>query len=651
MDRSLALSRIRRLDEMTYAMDKWLVEKTQSNLNTDQLFEVRETVSFLSTTAFNKCHKDDRRKIESAVAKRLSRPRQKKELTVVILVHMRDAIVKSADKQRKSLETITVQQIEGGQWTNRLKTIPSSLLIFGIVPFLQHPVENPPALSYAFDLCDGNSADAFAEAYVGSRSRAAARFQALKSLTVIPTFVNNEAVRLLKRSQKTLKMLARAETSTSSYFALYNTDNERLIKLLQNSSQGNFKTFNELSHAANAFSFDQTWCTAFETMNTKTLTEDQERCLTGTIKPIICLFKEMQKMKNEHAFRSTSLDLCAESPTIVKLPERIFLRSLVPYLSKCDLRSLKRVRKGFYHTLPIPHCTHHGSGSTCSLTAFFYKYKGAAFNGKKEKEYAEGFLEAFNKMVPENQKAFIKMLWVAGGHKPKNAEGESFAERTLGKKQHTFADRIALSRANDMMSSRKKLIEFANSFDELGVDDAEMATIRADYDKLPIHVRAWVEKLACIFYTGNIPPRTVVVGGPAGGAVVNSPVFTGRGNHAKAYALACRLLADGNFELLPKAARDEMDGLLQVLRGLHAADNLNFGSATAAYTASIKHEKAKNLLIKAVEALENCPGNGERYMQNAARNPGNVHVPFNPVRFAGLVQALTQFNTPIFRPA
>jgi hypothetical protein len=284
-----------------------------------------------------------------------------------------------------------------------------------------------------------------------------------------------------------------------------------------------------------------------------------------------------------------------------------------------------------------------------SLGAFFKKYKGAAFNGKKEKEYAKGFLETFNTMASEDQRAFRKMLWVSGGHQPKNAEGESFAERTLGKKQHTTADRTALSRANDMMNSRDKLKELANRFDEQGVDDAEMATIRGDYDKLPIHVRAWVEKLACIFYTGNIPPRTVIAGGPVGGVVVNSPAFTGLGNHAKAYALACRLLAEGNFELLPKAARDEMDGLLQVLRGLHGAGNLNFGSATASYSGAIKHEKAKNLLIKAVEALENCPGNGEKYMQNAARNAANAHVPFNPGRFAALVQALTQFDTPIFR--
>jgi hypothetical protein len=639
MDRSLELSRIRRLDEMTQAADNWLKEESRSKITAGQLFEPGKTVSFFSTTAFKECHQVDRIEIENAVAKSLSKPRQKKQLTVLFLVHVHDAITKAANKQRKSLATVAIQQISGRQWNTRLKTIPSSILIRGIVPFLQHPVENPPALSYVFDLCEHNGTDAFAEAYIGSRSRAAARFQALKTLTVSPKFVNDKADILLRQVLKTLTNLARTGDTPPSCFALCSTDNARLIGLLQKSSSEGLKTFVELNRASigsnNGLYFYETWLEVYKTKGTPNLTQDQERRLTGTIIPVIHLFKEMQKMKNELAFRY-SPDLLAESQTIAKLPESIFLRSLVPYLSERALKSLKGVNRAFNHILPTPLCTRVGSGSIHSLTAFFEKYRVTPFDLEKEKAHATEFLETFEALTLKDQRTFRKLLWLVGGHKVANAKDETFSDQILGKKSHSLGDRSYLTQAYSMMFSLGILKDLVDRFDRNGLDDAAMATIIQDYQKMPRYVRTRVNNLACIFTYGNMFPT------PGGSGYFVSSGFEKRGVNAKAFALACRLLAEGNFKLLARDARSELLCLSRTLKD--CASHLDHVTVRSAYTYYIKHPKAKNLLIKAVEILVNCPGEGQTYMQGTASDKAGYPKPFDAVLFANLVYALAHFE-------
>jgi hypothetical protein len=650
MDRSLELSRIRRLDEMTQAADNWLEEENVSKVKDGQRFEPKKNVSFFSTTAFKECHKDDRIEIVNAVAKRLSASRQKKELTVLFLARTHDAITKAANKQRKSLATIAEKQIKEGQWNDRLKTIPSAVLIHRIVPFLQRPVENPPALSYVFDLHDANRTDAFAEtyldSYVGSRSRAAVRFQALKMLTVSPQFVNNKVNILLRQIQTTLPILARTDDTTPSCFALCPTDNERLIGLLQKSSQENFKPFVELNNATNTdnWSFHAIWCEIYKTKGTTNLTEDQERCLTGTINPTIRLFKEIQVMKHELAFTSYSPDLCAESPTIAKLPKVLLLHSLAPYLPKWDLGSLKDVNKSFNDSLSTPLCAHSGSGSIDSLTAFFEKYRDAAFDLEREKAHAGEFLEIFNAMTLKDQRTFRKLLWVVGEYKAANEKGETFSEQIVGKQSHILNDRAVLAKAHGMMLSLDTLKELADRFDEEGVDDAEIAAIQQDYQKIPWYVRERVDRLACAFIYGVNSVQGIVVNSRAQPTVFD--LFSGfkkRGAEAKAYALACRLLAEGSFKLMSKDARTEGLRLSRTLSECSGHFQLDHVTARSAYAYYIKHPKAQNLLVKAVEILENCPGEGQNYIQGTASDKAGYSKPFDVRLFANLVYALAPF--------
>jgi hypothetical protein len=416
MDRSLELSRIRRLDEAAKDAAGWLEEETRSKVEagfaagiaayntitiiehnsgkkiphphhlppvqavTNRLFQKNEfllkesakSISFFSATAFKECHREDRRGIKGTVKKLLRETRNKKdrkrEPTIIFLVHTRDALLQAIDKQREPLTKIAIQQIKKGEWVDRLKMIPSSILLHQIAPFLQPPVENPPALSYTFEFLGGNRADAFAEAYldsfVGRQSRAAARFQALKRLTTISQLVNSQKIpswmgtkqhSLFLQTTKLLSMLVRENSIRPSCFALCTTDKTSLEAVLQKSSQGSCAAFNGILHKTNDIAFGCTWPKVYDSENLNKLSQDQADCLTGTIIPIIHLFKEMQKMKHKLAFTSYSPDLLAESPTIAKLSaKKIVQDSLVYSLTERDFRSLKRVNKGFYQTLS--HC-------------------------------------------------------------------------------------------------------------------------------------------------------------------------------------------------------------------------------------------------------------------------------------------------------
>jgi hypothetical protein len=743
MDRSLVLSRIRRLDEVTQAAGYWLEKENASKVKAGHRFEPKKTISFFSTTVFKECHKKDRIKIRSAVVERLSRPGQKKELTVLFLARMHDTIIKAADKQRKSLAKIAKRQIKKGAWVDHLKKAPSAVLMHRIIPFLQAPIENPPALSYVSDLCEDSRADAFteicAETYVGRQSQAAVRFQALKMLTVSPQFINNEANILLRQVQTTLAMLARADTTTFFCFPLCSTDNERLIELLQESSKGGLKTFVELRNATignNGPRFNETWHAVYKNKNTPNLTEDRERCLMGTINPIICLFKEMQKMKIELAFgdlsgsrkelqeriknevqkgvkdelsysnpsgsrkelllrikkevqqrvkdKLTSSDpsdlrkeiqermenelqqrvkdklassdlsdlrkeipkrmkneLVAESPTIAKLPLVLLLHSLAPCLPEEDLESLKGVNKSFNHALATPFRTHPGSGSIDSLSAFFKQYKVAGFTFEREKTHAAEFLETFNAMTLKDQRTFRKLLWVAGGHKAANGKGETFSEQIIGRQHHAIGDRALLFTAYSMMASLDTLKELADRFDEEGLDDEETTTIEEEYQELPGHIKERVNKLAYVFIYGAMPPAQACCAGRVG-KIPTRNGFKKRGDQVKAYALACRLLAEGNFKLLSKDARDELFSLSRTLAESH--DSLDPVTVRSAYGHHIKHPKTQTLLIKAIEVLENCPGEGQNYMQCDASDKAGYARPFNPQLFANLVYAFYDFE-------
>jgi hypothetical protein len=677
MDRSLDLSRIRRLDKAAQAADKWLEEETRYKV----IKRPEQTVShYISTTVFKECHQKDRTAIVTVVAsmiiaKTCEKSRQKKEPPIVFFVHLRDAIINTINKQRKPLAAAAIRQIKKGEWVDHIKKVPSVVLIHGIVPFLQAPVENPPKLSYVFEFFGGNRADAFAQtyldSYVGSQSRAGVRFQILKDLFTDPEIVNSQEVDwsltksdlLLAQTGKLLAILARESIIKPACFALCSADKDRLTLVMQRSTQRHCTTLENALPEMNRTFYD-IWHKVYDPLSVKKLSEKEEFCLTRTVIPMINLLKEIQKMKNELVFRS-SLDLLDKSPTIDMLPGKGIVRGfLVPHLTEHDFESLKGVNRAFYSTLSAdpsanassrPAVTHRSKkreGTIDSLTAFFAERRGGSFNGKKEKAYAEDFRRVFSTLPPKEQRTYKKLLWVAGGHQGQSAWGEPFADRTISKKCHVKDDRTVLLRAYEMMLAREKLKEFAERFDGPDVDDVGMEKIQCDYMRLPPHIRGWIEKLAYIFINGDAPRKTTSGSCyPNRGAIISAPIFTGRSADAKAYALACRLLAEGNFELLPKAARRELNGLLAVLKVLHCSNNLDPATAINLYTTSITHAKTQKLLTKAIEVLENCPGKGEKYLQSAATDKAGRLVPFNPERFTTLIETLSQFDTRVFRSA
>ena len=275
-----------------------------------------------------------------------------------------------------------------------------------------------------------------------------------------------------------------------------------------------------------------------------------------------------------------------------------------------------------------------------SLKDFFVSWKSKII---KEKEYAKQFKEAVDGLPLKERQAFRQALHVHGGHQPKDADGASFATRTISKKRYTENDRTLFKETYAMLADRPQLEAMAGKFEECAEDrDVQKVYDRA-YDELSRPTKAWIQKLAYCFVHHASPAKD------ASGRV-STPNFEPNVRWAKGCALACHLLSAGNFKLLPKSGREELEGLLDMLMrsarrgadGMHIKDT----DAMNAYNLCVKDPKVKQLLEQAVEVTADCPGQGAAYLKNGAKNQKTgAIIGFDGDSFAGLVEALVRFDT------
>jgi hypothetical protein len=398
MDRSLVFSSIRRLDKAFTAVDEWVESEMEheiaqiaqksfvNNLNVavsnsptfsdrDQFVVARDTIfrlpkilaarllkkdeslfknqeneiSFFSTVSFNECHKEDRIAIEAASKELLGKitkgGQQKTKPAITFLVYARDAIFQAISNRRRTLKGKALEQIQAGKWVDRLKSLPNSILIYQIAPFLQPKIVIPVNIDahneYNFvyeDLSHGNNVEGlqrvYLDSYIGSKSRAAARFQALSNLT--SAFRPAETIVMLGMLGRRVAYINIPSNISMLYQpTLCPADLDRLIVVLRKTSK--YATFIACEKG-------------IEKGSGKHLTHIQ--WYSDIANPILeGLFKKIQQMKNELAFTRGSADLCEECLRIGKLPGKLVRNSLVPYLQGPAFESLKGASRGFYNAL------------------------------------------------------------------------------------------------------------------------------------------------------------------------------------------------------------------------------------------------------------------------------------------------------------